>query len=965
MDIGRFVPRYQSMGALYPRSTILRDHIHEYYIEVVRLCHEILRHSKRSVLGQVASSLNDGLKIYQQKLEHWAVMIRDDVNSLMATSIEHEREENSRFRTAFLKRFSKEKALAQAQQKIRILDACSTFDHQTAWKQARKSGTTSSFLIEPKYQAWRDGHEPHTLVYTGILGSGKTVLMANIIDDLNIHVGTLNVPVVYFFCRYDTVESLQARTITGSLARQMLSAVNTSRSTSMSDLHIPEDSGSILRLLQTVLKPESTMYCVIDGLDECSKSEKDEILQHLRSLQDTHRLLICYSLRTQPNALNDLKNDSDSSRSVLTMPMLNPEIDQFIDEELERRLDADQLVLGDPTIIMDIREALRNGSQGMFLWAVLQIEVLCLMKTDDAIRRALKNLPTDLFETFSRIRLLYKRTNSQEDYQQKVLEFIYAACRPLTMGELQEALSVVPGDPIWNPAKLINNIFSLLECCGPLVIVDEEEETVRFAHYSIKQFLQSEPDLLSGARFESDSHRQMGGVIVTYLCYDVLGTQISTVERLQSNIQSIPLTVVESTLSPVVSRRLRALQLLRSAKASTIDLNRTIEGCSTGNRVASEFRFHAYAKAHWQQHVPALLPHPWSFGILCKLAAQRITGLHDIAPEYDQSPVGLRHMNSSLISLLLDPDYHAETFYQAGQSPLHRAAKSGLVILMQMLLKTEKFHQGTLDRNGWTPLSLAAMNGHENVVRLLVETNTKQGFAAVDDGPLLCAAANGHEAVVRHLLATHHDVNSKDSYGRTPLAWAAGAGHGSIVQLLLSNEHVQVDSVFFISASMQLGKSELRLEIKETSYHLGPRESNAVVAANTPLSWAAQRGHVPVVKLLLETRKVEVNFRDDRTDYTPLMYAAAKGNEELVNTLLGTDTVISNARNRDGDTPLSLAAANGHLGIVQRLLKRWSVNMDLDSLNHGHTGAVRNGHKSIAQLLMQAIIKADGDPDVD
>ncbi len=76
-------------------------------------------------------------------------------------------------------------------------------------------------------------------------------------------------------------------------------------------------------------------------------------------------------------------------------------------------------------------------AQGMFLWVVLQIESLCLAGTDEAIRQALADLPKDLPATFSRI--LQQSEASGKDYQQRLLQLITAAFRPLTMDELREA----------------------------------------------------------------------------------------------------------------------------------------------------------------------------------------------------------------------------------------------------------------------------------------------------------------------------------------------------------------------------------------------------------------------------------------------------------------------------------------------------------------------------------------------
>src|SRR5215472_14241486 len=186
MMVGRSAPRYQSMALLYPRSKELQHHLFEYFIVVVHLCHQILKFSQKSKFGQMAFSLSDvEVKNYQSQFELWANMIKEDVNSLTAKSIEDERRENSRFRALSSMLSESVSHHQKMKAKLRVLDSCSTYDYQTAWKQIRKVGNVTLFNEDPEYQAWKCGTASRTLVYTGKLGSGKSVLMANIVDDLH------------------------------------------------------------------------------------------------------------------------------------------------------------------------------------------------------------------------------------------------------------------------------------------------------------------------------------------------------------------------------------------------------------------------------------------------------------------------------------------------------------------------------------------------------------------------------------------------------------------------------------------------------------------------------------------------------------------------------------------------------------------------------------------------------------
>jgi len=81
------------------------------------------------------------------------------------------------------------------------------------------------------------------------------------------------------------------------------------------------------------------------------------------------------------------------------------------------------------------------------------------------------------------------------------------------------------------------------------------------------------------------------------------------------------------------------------------------------------------------------------------------------------------------------------------------------------------------------------------------------------------------------------------------------------------------------------------------------------------LAWAARKGHTEIVRLLLETGKVDVNSRDE-DGRTPLLWAA-QGHETIFRLLLETKKVDINWKDNFGRAALSYAASGGHEGIVK------------------------------------------------
>ncbi|KAF2804925.1 uncharacterized protein BDZ99DRAFT_425132, partial [Mytilinidion resinicola] len=569
MTVGRSAPRYQSMAILYPRSKCLQSNLSEYFIVVVRLCHQLLKFTQKSAIRQVVSTLSDSdLKMFQSELDRWANSIKEEINFLVANQVEEEAQENFHFRvrsSKFYKSASHEQKLAT---NLRVLEFCSKYDQETTWKQTRKVGNTNLFSQVAEYQDWKTKDTSCTLIYTGKLGSGKSVLLANIVDDLHIHDGGKDIAVAYFFCRHDIAESLKAQTVIGSLARQLLRTVPDlamvadlcERTTSAPDF------GTVGNLLHHAFPSHRKAYFVLDGMDECNPSERDTLAQELRKLQKTLTLL------------------------------------EFVEAELARCLECRKLVLGDAALIIEIQDALLQGSQGMFLWVALQIQSLCNMKSDQDIRDALADLPEDLSETFSRI--LRRSEGPGKSYQRQILQLVTAAYRYLTIDELREALSVVPGDQVWNPSRLLNDVYSTLACCGCLLTVDEEESTIRFIHHSVKQFLLGGFQDSTNTAFTMDSaQRTMADIVITYLNYGVFGTELSTMKVPQIRTASAPSSIILSALGASSSAR-TALKFLKSKKRADFDIGKTIAEARKPfqSHLVDAFFFHPYAKTYWLQH---------------------------------------------------------------------------------------------------------------------------------------------------------------------------------------------------------------------------------------------------------------------------------------------------------------------------------------------------------------------------
>ena len=934
MAAGRSAPRYQSIAVLYPRSTHLQSNLSEYYIVVVSLCHKLLSFTQKSTVGRLAGALGSlDINTYQAELEHWADAIKEEVSILMAGKIEEEAQANWRFRALTTKVSASTTHLQRLKMNQLVLASLSTHDFEKTWKQTRKAGNTTLLDRNTAYQDWKDREDSCTLVYTGKLGCGKSVLMANMVDDINLHVQDKNTLVVYFFPRHDLLESLKARTIIGSLAYQFLRIIpdlDLTGAAKSLDMSRPTlDVETMSDLLEHALPADFKAYVILDGIDDCDDAEREQLIQHLQKLQGKFKLFLCISHRLESNNFLPHYLKKFTSTSSTLIPDNNPDIMEFIEAKLESYIESRKLILGDPSLILEIQDALQVGSKGMFLWTALQIESLCFMKTDDTIRQALRDLPKDLSETFSRI--LDRSRGLGEPYQKRILELITAAQRPLTAEELREAISVVPGDVAWKPAKLLNDVFSVLPCCGSLLIIEEEDLTIRLVHHSVKQFLLDGYKEGETAFTIDGAKRTMSEIVITYLNYSIFDTQLSTTHASQVTSQSAIPKIIHSALGPSTVSKL-VLQFLKSKKQPGFDMNKVLAESreAFGNRSIRQQHFRSYTQLYWLQHILDLL---------------------------DLDPV----MYRLLLRLCRGNEVDANTIDEFGRTPLSLAAGMGNEIVVRALLESGKGEVGSKDMYGWTALFWAAYKGSEAVVKLLLETGKADIESKDKEGqtPLSWAARKGDEAVVKLLVGMGKaDVESRDvRYGLTALSWAAENGHEAVVKLLVGTGKADVESKDMYGwTALSLAAENGHEAVVKLLVEMGKADVESKdKGGRTPLSWAAENEHEAVVKLLVGTGKADVESKDEKGQ-TPLLRAAKIGHEAVVKLLVGTGKADVESRDvRYGQTPLSLAAENGHEAVVKLLVEMGKAEVELKD-KKGQTPlslAAENGHEAVVKLLVE------------
>lgn len=134
---------------------------------------------------------------------------------------------------------------------------------------------------------------------------------------------------------------------------------------------------------------------------------------------------------------------------------------------------------------------------------------------------------------------------------------------------------------------------------------------------------------------------------------------------------------------------------------------------------------------------------------------------------------------------------------------------------------------------------------------------------------------------------------------------------------------------------------------------------NSPKDGRTPLSWAAEAGIVPVVKLLLATGKVDVDTRDSHYGRTALSWAAGAGHAEIVQLLLETNKVDINSVDYQNRPPLTWALFNSlerMKPVVKLLLATGRADLNIRDESSDRTAlswVCGGGHLEIVKWLLE------------
>lgn len=357
--------------------------------------------------------------------------------------------------------------------------------------QARLDGTCDWITSNDVYNKWvKPGSltsQDRLLVISGTHGCGKSVLASSIVAQLNT---TEQHPLFFAFSSSDGSRQT-SRDLIRTLLWQLLQETTSIESVNI--IHhlrldcqptVPELWEAFGRIALSLAKP---VYCVIDGIDECTDYD------HTMSIKMMQILDMCPDLRVlllgRPHVFQTHSCNSVCWMIEITPATLDQDIDAFIEDEIAK---SDFLSL--PELRENVYKTLKDKSDGMFLWVRLMVDDLRKSSSKSEFSERLQTLPRGLEKAYQLLFLhLFQRLDRFElRLAQNILAFTSTSCRPLRFDELRYAyaMNCRSLETVAQPLEdylLLQSSQNVLNVTGGLVSITDG--VLRLIHSSVRDFL--------------------------------------------------------------------------------------------------------------------------------------------------------------------------------------------------------------------------------------------------------------------------------------------------------------------------------------------------------------------------------------------------------------------------------------------------------------------------------------------
>ncbi|GAP88112.1 putative NACHT and Ankyrin domain protein [Rosellinia necatrix] len=643
-------------------------------------------------------------------------------------------------------------------------------------KGKRTSGTCEWIRGNKTYQSWLGG-DAQPLWISGGPGKGKTVLSIFLTEELErLCYDSGSITLLFYFCNQQDERQNNAMAILRGLVYQLLTKHPNLATHAMPSFRSEKNTQNTLasvhplwRIFHNILRDPSlgTVYCVIDGLDECDVESTRQLVQYFTDLfspgsSEITNMTLKLVIVSRPGMVE--LNDFPQIR-------LDPDNDGYVNSDIELFVSAgvgklSEKIKGFDNIFRThVHDTILSRAEGTFLWAGFVMDELCKKRTCTEIQETLETIPKGLRAIFDR--MMHQIRSNQRHKTLLIFHWVTFAVRPLTLEELAVVTGIQPSPPI--TAKQAT--YDEVDLCGPFLEVHENK--VNFVHQSAKDYL---------LQMVHDGHPQFyikpeeAHLQLARTCLDLVKAgYLKYGNKCNGTFMDRNLTSLDYAMQHWADHA-------RCASISVIGLLDQSRPSFQGESIIWSFQTTRYPIIRWCEIGNSLLAISSFFGIIPWI--EKLLGESSCQTTIDAIMAATENMNISIVHLLLDHGVNINGCNSNGWTALTYAAAEGHTAIVRLLLDRGA-DINAFDGDGWTALITAAFYGEITIVELLLDCGADINACDGDDWTaLLAAASNRNAAIVQLLLGRGADI-LPDNNGETALMRASKKGKKEVVALLL------------------------------------------------------------------------------------------------------------------------------------------------------------------------------------
>ncbi|KAF7954213.1 hypothetical protein EAE96_005342 [Botrytis aclada] len=374
------------------------------------------------------------------------------------------------------------------------------------------SGSCNWLLRKKEFKEWMEASTSSILWLHGIPGSGKSMLVCHVIEDLRNRAQQhhSSAPIAYFYCARTVNEP--ERTNPTEILRNILEQLCSSdaetpirepvskkypaqrkeaRGRTPEKLNLEETIDLVLELLES-----NPATIVIDGLDECDPIKRNDLLLGLQKIIKSSNNIVKVFVSSRDD--HDLVHHLTRSPNLYIHATDNTgDTIMFIKSRIKEAIREDKLLCGRVSSRLKniIIGKLIKKANGMFRLASMHIDSLCdpyRVNTEANVNYALDHLPQELGKSYD----VVMSHIMQAEYPNPLLAS-RALKWLLCSREALDSKTLSQGICANNAGHPLLSEDEILSICFNLVVYNREMDMFQFAHLSVREYLEAQPGYLT------------------------------------------------------------------------------------------------------------------------------------------------------------------------------------------------------------------------------------------------------------------------------------------------------------------------------------------------------------------------------------------------------------------------------------------------------------------------------------